>query len=131
MRTSHVIMLGTCLALGCVLTGCTTAISMENPKASYKLERKWNTWTAVVQKPLPVVHAAILAGLKELEVKPITNQADKVSATVDGLFADQMDFAYKLDAITTEATRVTIHAGVTGDSTRAQLLFRTMEKHLP
>jgi len=99
-------------------------------QTAYRLERHFNGWRVLVQRSVPEVHAAVVAALKDLELKPITDQADKLSATVDGIFADNMDFEVRLEGMAPKLTRITIKCGVLGDEARSKLLFRAVEKHL-
>ena len=133
MKTFFVKARSLVLVGGIMLTvaGCrTTAWSPDKQKA-YQLQRRLNAWWTVVQYPIADVHEAALAGLKDLDIRPITNRADKVSALIDGLFADNMDFEIRLEAVAEKSTRVTIKCGMFGNEDRARLLFDALTKHLP
>ena len=113
-----------------LFVGCRTTVMSADGKVFYPLERKINYWETYIQKPLAEVHKAVVVGLKALEVKPITNQADKVSATVDGIFADNMDFEVVLESVAPAMTKIKIRCGITGDQQRSIILFKSFEKEL-
>ena len=113
-----------------LFAGCRTTVMSTDGKMYYPFERKINYWETYMQKPLAEVHKGVVAGLKALEVKPITNQVDKVSATVDGIFADNMDFEVVLEAVAPGMTKVRIRCGITGDQQRTIILFKSFEKEL-
>lgn len=113
-----------------LFAGCNATTITHEGRPAYQLERKLLGWTTVVQVPIAKAHAAAVTGLKDLEVRPITSRCDKVSGLVDGLFADQMDFEIKLEALAPQSTRLTIRTGAWGNEARARLLFTALEKHL-
>lgn len=119
---------GTLAAL--VIGGCRTMSFSPEKQTAYRMERHLNGWRVLIQQSVPEVHNAIAAALKDLELKPITDQADKLSATVDGIFADNMDFEIKLESMAPKLTRMTIKCGVLGNEARSKSLFRAIEKHL-
>jgi len=125
--TSTRIAIGALAALA--VGGCRTLSFSPEKQTAYRMERHFNGWRVLVQESVPEVHAAIVAALKDLELKPITDQADKLSATVDGMFADNMDFEIKLESMAPKLTRMTIKCGVLGDEARSKSLFRAIEKH--
>ena len=113
-----------------LLAGCRTQVWSNDGRIVYQLNRQVNQWQTYVQSPIAKTHEAFVSGLKDLEVKPLTNQVDKVSALVDGFFADEVSFDIRLETVAPSVTRVRIRCGLVGDEQRALLLFKAMEKHL-
>ncbi|MBT3381970.1 MAG: DUF3568 family protein [Lentisphaerae bacterium] len=135
MRTParHAAALG--LILACMVTGwgCRTLTGERTrPATTYQLKRvpPFNTWEATVTNSIEATHKAVLEGLEDLGIEPITNRVDKLSGTVDALFADQMDLEVKLHFVAPEMTRIRIRCGIVGHEQRTEQLFRAFEKHL-
>jgi len=98
---------------------------------SYPLRRsKLIRWETVVNQPVETVHEAVLKGLDDLNLRPITRNVDKLTGLVDGVMADGMDFEISLSAVGSETTRVSIRCGMFGDAQRSRLIFSAVEKHL-
>gem|GEM_PF-2379143 len=113
-----------------VLCGCQITSFQETDKGIYALERHFNTWQATIEASVTQVHEAIEEGLKDLEIKPITSNADDIAAVVQGMFADGMEFTVKATAIAPKQSRISIRCGMIGDKVRAEMLFRAIEKNL-
>ena len=129
MRRTLVTLLSGC-ALLTMLTGCQSTVWSNEGETFYRLERHLNSWQALVQASVPEVHDAVLAGLDDLNMTPITVEVDKVSGLVDGMFADGMDYEIKYEAVAPKLTRVSIRCGLIGDKERATMLFRNIERNL-
>ncbi len=114
----------------CVANGCRTTAWSQEKQTIYRLDRHLNSWRVLVQYSVADVHKAVLAALHDLQLKPITDQADKISAVVDGMFADNMDYEIKMEALAPRLTRLTIKCGMFGNKARAKLLFDATQKHL-
>lgn len=112
--------------------GCRTISGEKKQPSVYRLKRvlPGNTWEATVAHSIKDTHNAILDGLEDLGIEPITNRVDRLSGTVDALFADQMDLEIKLHNVAPELTRVRIRCGIVGHEQRTEQLFRAIEKHL-
>lgn len=122
------------LATACMVTswGCRTASTGQAERSAYQLKRvrPYNTWEATVKSSIENAHKAVLKGLEDLGIEPITDRVDRLSGTVDALFADQMDLEIKLHNVAPELTRMRIRCGIVGHEQRTQQLFRAIEKHL-
>jgi len=112
------------------VNGCQTMAWSEEKQTVYRLERHLNAWRVMVQYSVPDVHKAVLAGLNDLQLRPITNQVDKVSGVVDGMFADNMDYEVKMESLAPRLTRISIKCGIFGNEERAKMLFNAIQKHL-
>ena len=115
------------------LSGCQTIQSTPATKYTYRLKRKipmLNTWGTTVNASIGGTHKAVVRGFKDLDLQAITNQVDKIAGVVGTIFADGMDVEVKLEAVSSEATRISIRCGITGDQSRTELVFRAIEKHL-
>jgi len=110
--------------------GCATETSGPFGNAGPELHRDFEGWHTLVRQPVDQVYNASLAGLRDLGIKPFICQMDKVSASVDGTFADDVPFEVRVEAVSLDASRLTIKTGFFGNTSRAKLLYQAICKHL-
>lgn len=92
-----------------------------------------NRWETTLEGSIREVHKAILSGLKDLKIAPITNRVDTVSGYLDGLFSDGKDLDIRMTEVGDGLTKVSIRCGLgasKGDRERAMRVFRAIEPHL-
>jgi hypothetical protein len=121
------------LCIGLFAVGLTSGCGSMGDRrqvGAYPLKRKLVTWQTVVNQPVEEVHDAVLAGLRDLKLRPITNNVDRLTGLVDGVMADGMDFEISLSAVGPETTKLSIQCGMLGDAQRSRLIFSAIEKHL-
>jgi hypothetical protein len=75
-------------------------------------------------------HKAVLAGMADLRIVPITNRVDNISAQVDAMFSDKTDLNITLQALSPEMCVIRIRCGMFDDAQRSEMVFRAIEKHL-
>lgn len=108
--------------------GCVTSHS--TGKATYALRRHLNAWETTVAVPITKAHKATVAGLADLEIKPLTSRVDKLTGLVDGSLADATSFEVRLEATGDAQTRIRIRCGMLGDREQAVHVFRAIEARL-
>lgn len=80
--------------------------------------------------PVSTVHAAALAGIKDLDLPVLQDKEDKLSAKLESEFADGKHVWIDLDTVADSRTRITIRVGVVGDEGRSRKLLNAIKKHL-
>lgn len=110
--------------------GCATETSGPFGYAGPELHRDFEGWHTLVRQPVDQVYNASLAGLRDLGLKPFVCQMDKVSASVDGTFADDVPFEVRIEAVGLDASRLTLKTGFFGNTNRTRLLYQAIRKHL-
>ena len=115
---------------GSLLVSCqTTSVGGTQTHNNYQLKRALNYWEVMVPGNMAKIHGATVAGTKDLKLEVLNNSVGKVSAKVDGFFADQTEFAVKLFAESNGVIRMKLRAGVTGDKERTMQLFQAIERN--
>ena len=84
-----------------------------------------------VDHPVPVVHEAAVAAMKDLELKVTEDKVDKLSAHVESAFSDGVNIWIDIDSVSDSRTLVTIRVGVVGDEVRSRKIYDTIRQHLP
>jgi RNase adaptor protein for sRNA GlmZ degradation len=82
-------------------------------------------------RPLPVVHDAAVAGMKDLELNLSEDKADKTSAHMESAFSDGARVWIDLESISDSRCRITIRVGLTGDEVRSRKIYDAIKQHLP
>ena len=110
--------------------GCATETSGPFGYAGPELHRDFEGWHTLVRQPVDQVYNASLAGLRDLGIKPFVCQVDKVSASVDGTFADDVPFEIRIEGVGLDASRLTLKTGFFGNTNRTKMLYQAIRKHL-
>ena len=115
------------------LTACTAMVGGSKGGSRYELKRSLimpNYWETTLSKDVKPVYDAVIAGIKDLGLRVSTRNADRLSALVEGSFADGTEFKIRLSYEGPDTTLILINAGLTGSKSRSVQLFRAIEKHL-
>ena len=80
--------------------------------------------------PVSTVHAASLAGIKDLDLPVLQDKEDKLSANLESEFADGKHVWIDLDTVADSRTKITIRVGVAGDEVRSRKILDAIKKHL-
>jgi len=83
-----------------------------------------------VNYEMSVVHKATVAALVELELKPLEDKVDKLSAHVESEFANGEHVWIDLESLSDSRTSLTIRVGVTGNEVRARKIYDAIKRHL-
>lgn len=83
-----------------------------------------------VNYPVPVVHEAAVAAMKDLELKLSEDKADKMSAHMESEFSDGARVWIDLDSVSDSRCRLTIRVGITGDEIRSRKIHDKIKQHL-
>ena len=84
-----------------------------------------------VNRPLPVVHEAAVAAMKDLELKLSEDRADKLSAHMESAFSDGPHVWIDMESVSDSRCRLTIRVGLTGDEVRSRKIHDAIKQHLP
>ena len=84
-----------------------------------------------VNHPVPVVHTAAVAAMKELGLQLSEDKADKLSAHLESQFSDGARVRIDLESVSDSRCRVTIRVGLSGDEVRSRKIYDTIKQHLP
>lgn len=82
-----------------------------------------------VSKPLPVVHMAVRAGLKDLRIEPFEDRGDNLSATVKAKLGSGDGLWIKLSSEGSNTTRMMIRVGYWGDEKYSRRILEAIRKH--
>lgn len=83
-----------------------------------------------VRSPVMKVYQAAIAGLKELEMPILENNADKLSAHVESAFSDDTSVWININSLSPNWSQLTIRVGWFGDEARSQTILESIEAHL-
>jgi hypothetical protein len=81
-------------------------------------------------RPLPVVHEAAVAAMKDLELKLSEEKVDKISAHMESAFSDGARVWIDMESVSESRCRITIRVGLTGDEVRSRKIYDTIRQHL-
>lgn len=84
-----------------------------------------------VNHPVPIVHEATVAAMKDLELKLSEDKVDKISAHMESEFSDAAHVWIDLESISDSRCRLTIRVGLSGDEVRSRKIYDTIKRHLP
>lgn len=84
-----------------------------------------------VNRPLPVVHDAAVAAMKDLELKLSEDRIDKISAHMESSFSDGPHVWIDMESVSDSRCRITIRVGLTGDEVRSRKIYEAIKQHLP
>ncbi len=110
--------------------GCATETSGPFGYAGPELHRDFEGWHTLVRQPVNQVYLATLAGLRDLDIKPFISQMDKVSASVEGTFADGVTYEVRIEGVGLDASRLTIKTAFFGNTNRTKMIYQAIRKHL-
>ena len=79
--------------------------------------------------PLPRVHNATLAALKDLELPTLEAKRDKITATIRSEFADGKRVSIDIQAITNSSSKITIRVGF-GDKSRSKEILDAIHRRV-
>ncbi len=116
-------------------TGCRCFTSTSGRKAlpeaaAYTLVKRNDYWETVVDGHVPALYQAVLAGLTDLEVVPLTKHVDKVVAQVEAIFADQVLLEIGLENIGSGKSIFRMRTGHFDDEDRMILVFKAIAPYL-
>lgn len=84
-----------------------------------------------VNHPVPIVHKATVAAMKDLGLKLSEDKADKMSAHLESEFSDGARIWIDLESVADSRCRITIRVGLSGDEVRSRKISDTIKQHLP
>lgn len=84
-----------------------------------------------INRPLPVVHDAAVAAMKDLELKLSEDRIDKISAHMESSFSDGPHVWMDMESVSDSRCRITIRVGLTGDEVRSRKIYEAVKQHLP
>jgi hypothetical protein len=84
-----------------------------------------------INRPLPVVHDAAVAAMKNLELKLSEDRIDKISAHMESSFSDGPHVWMDMESVSDSRCRITIRVGLTGDEVRSRKIYEAVKQHLP
>ena len=111
-----------------LLCSCTTYVAADGNALIMK--RGPNYWEVNVEGKVKDVYRAALAGINDLELKVVHEQADNVTDMIDGAFADLSEFQIKFFQASPASTRVRIYVGLTAHKGRSEQLAAAMQNNL-
>ncbi|NIO04765.1 MAG: DUF3568 family protein [Proteobacteria bacterium] len=82
-----------------------------------------------VNVPLPRLHRATLAALKDLQLPVIEEKSDQLTAKVKSQFADGKNVWIDIRAITEASSKITIRVGF-HDKSRSEKILKTIHRHV-
>ena len=83
-----------------------------------------------LEAPVPRVHQATVAALKDLDLPILKEKGDKLSAHVETQFADDKYVWIAIEADGEEAAKITIRVGVIGDEAKSRAILEAVRRHL-
>ena len=87
--------------------------------------------TDEVNHPLPVIHDAAVAAMKDLELNLSEDRVDKISAHMESAFSDGARVWIDMESVSDSRCRITIRVGLTGDEVRSRKIHDAIKQHLP
>jgi len=81
--------------------------------------------------PVPAVHEAVLNGLKDLDLTPSEDRADKLTAHVESELADGRHVWIDVDSLGSARSKLTIRVGLVGDESRSRQILDAIKRRLP
>ena len=129
-RMSRVADLVLCVCLSALCSGCLAfAIGAAGGAAGtvYVIGNLQDEFT----RPLPVVHEAAVAAMKDLELKLSEDRVDNISAHMESSFSDGARVWIDMESVSDSRCRITIRVGLTGDEVRSRKIYDTIKQHLP
>src|SRR6185436_14799597 len=115
-----------CVYLSALCFGC-LALAVGAAGAVYVMGKLQDE----VNRPLPIVHDAAVAGMKELELKLSEDRVDKISAHMESAFSDGPHVWIDMESVSDSKCRITIRVGLTGDEVRSRKIYDAIKQHLP
>ncbi len=80
--------------------------------------------------PVPRVHEATLAALKDLNMPVIEDTHDSTSAKMKSVVASGEDVWIDISALSNTASKMTIRVGTLGDEGKSTAILNTVHKHI-
>ena len=129
-RTVRVAELVFCVCLSALCSGCLAlAVGAAGGAAGAvyvmgKLQDEFN-------RPLPVVHDAAVAAMKDLDLNLSEDKVDKISAHMESAFSDGARVWIDMESVSDSRCRITFRVGLTGDEVRSRKIYDAIKQHLP
>ncbi len=111
-----------------LLGSCKTYVATDGNALIMK--RGPNYWELNVEGKVKDVYRAALAGISDLELKVVHEQADNVTGMIDGAFADLSEFQMNFFQASPASTRVRIYVGLTAHKGRSEQLAAALQNNL-
>lgn len=83
-----------------------------------------------ISQPVPTVHHAAIAGIKDLELPLLEDKGDKLTARLESEFADGTHVWIHIGSTGESRARLTIRVGVMGDEVRSRQILAAIKKYL-
>ncbi|HCN07850.1 MAG TPA: hypothetical protein DIT01_07945 [Lentisphaeria bacterium] len=128
MKTARTIIACFAVIAFTLLCSCTTYVAADGNALIMK--RGPNYWEVNVEGKVKDVYRAALAGISDLELKVVDEQADNVTGLIDGAFADLSEFQINFFQASPASTRVRIYVGLTAHKGRSEQLVAAMQNNL-
>ncbi|MBT3375688.1 MAG: hypothetical protein HN742_43505 [Lentisphaerae bacterium] len=116
-------------------SGCRTSANRRvvglRLKPVYMLILKGDFWEIPLDYTVAESHYAVMRGIRNLGIEPLTSRLDKVSAIVDAIFADQEFLEVHIMAIGPSKVRFKLRCGFHDEEERTKLIFRNIAAYFP
>jgi Mn-dependent DtxR family transcriptional regulator len=83
-----------------------------------------------ITAPVPKVHQAAKAGLKDLGLPIREDQGDKLTAKLKSEFSDGTDIWIEIESKSDTVSQISIRVGLTGDEAKSRKILEALKKHL-
>ncbi len=83
-----------------------------------------------ISAPVPKVHQATKAGLKDLGLPIREDQSDKLTAKLKSEFSDGTDVWIDIESKSDTVSQISIRVGLTGDEAKSRKILEALKKHL-
>jgi hypothetical protein len=80
--------------------------------------------------PALELHKATISALKDLKVDITEDKSDRLSALVNGKFADGNKIVINIEAMTERTSRIKIRVGIIGDKDRSEMIYNAIKKRI-
>ena len=136
MTSMHVrVLRALAVAMLVVLAGCRTSAARRartvRLKPVYLLVLKGDFWEIPLDYTVAEAHYAVMRGIRNLGIEPLTSRLDKVSAVVDAIFADQEFMEVQILAIGPSRVRFRLRCGFHEEEERTKLIYRNIAAYFP
>lgn len=120
------------IACAATFTACSTVNVAGKGNRTYEVKQhiSMSYYTVDVPQDLESVYKASIKGLKDLEVDPTEQKADKLTGLVVGKLADGNPVEVKLGVLAPSGTKIQISVGKMTDKDKAVAIFTAIENHL-
>ena len=119
-----------CVWLSALSTGC-LALAVGAAGGAAGAVYVMGKLTDEINHPLPVLHDAAVAAMKDLELNLSEDRVDKISAHMESAFSDGARVWIDMESVSDSRCRITIRVGLTGDEVRSRKIYDAVKQHLP